>query len=273
MPRSRHERGANELAQCVGDVPKEHLQIIEASRLDQTARHIQIRQVVLREVLNLHQSPRPSPGSTRAVELSETPDARVRTGRAAHGGVFRHRCFSQHLAQFQHPANDDAIGIGREQRNRFAGQTRNVGILILEPLQQLITTVGVIKSGEFDRLGRDPCALVLIALNRRINERRIHADATIHHPLIESPQASLVIRDGQAIQAVSDLALGYHVPRTIGLELQPLRLVVFGAIPCATAVRHRGFTGQAEIADQAPALLELGLHQPQHPTNVGQVPR
>ena len=85
----RDERRADELGQCAGYIAVHQLQAAAVFRFDQMPRRGDGLRDVMRQVLHLDQTARPSSRTIGAVELQDAADTSVGADSAVHGLVFR----------------------------------------------------------------------------------------------------------------------------------------------------------------------------------------
>ena len=89
-PRLRHKRRPYQFRQHVWRGIIKHFHILKPALPHKPSRQLQVLNMVLGQILDLHQPPRPSPGPVRPIKLQQTMHPPVRTDRPLHGLIFLH---------------------------------------------------------------------------------------------------------------------------------------------------------------------------------------
>ena len=268
----RDEGRADELAERVRHVAEQHLERVVVPALQQRARKVQVAQLVLREVLHLHQPAGPAASAVGTVELGQPARAVVGAHAAQHGVVLRDTGLGQLLADLQHALHDHAVGGLKQARHRLFGEVgdRVVVHLLLQPRQQLVAAVGVAQSGELHRLRQQAIAHQRVALDGGLDQLAVKHDAAAVHAQVEVPQTPLDVGHLPAVQLLGDLALGLDVAGAVILEELPLAGVVPRQVAGPAMIRAGRLARQAEVADQLPAA-ELLVVVPQYLGHVSEI--
>ena len=154
MARSRNKSCANQLAERIGHIAKQHLKRVVISLLKHLAGKVDIFQLVLWKILDLDNASSPSASAVCAIELSQPTHAIVSANCSRHGVIFRHAGFGQLLAQLQHSAHNAAVGGVQDFRYGLFGEINDAGIVLflLQPGQQLISAVRIFQPSQLHGL-------------------------------------------------------------------------------------------------------------------------
>ena len=251
-----NERRADQLRERTGNGGKERIQQFLVAGFHNLPRQIQIRQMILREVLCLHEPSCPSACAVRPVELQKTMYAPVFAHAARHGLVLFDAGFAQFQPQIQQFSNN-SVRLRRLFLHDLPGETLHGHILIRQPRLQLVHTAGVFQPCQF--LGPLTGCLRKYRIDRDgvFHELLIHAHTSVVDLLIQRVQLPLLLGQGILFQRFSNGALGFHVLNVILLIYRPLFRRVGRQVSRSAAIGFGGLAGDGEVADEVFAFLHL----------------
>ena len=142
--------------------------------------------------------------------------------------ILAHARFGELLADPEHALDDRIVGDLQQLGHRLLGQVLDSVVfhLLLQPSEQLIPAVRIVKLGELNSLSGQALLDNLVSLDRGMHQCAIDQHALVHHALVQMPELPLFVRHRKPGQLVGNLALGLDVaPAVLGKEL-PLRRVV-----------------------------------------------
>ena len=141
------EGGADQLGEHQRDGVVEQLHGVKAPVPHQRPGLLQVRQMVLREVLHLNEPPGKSAGSIGSVKLDQAAGAVIRADHRLHGGVFLDAALGQLLPQGQSQLHL-ALRMGQQFQNGRFGEGFGFHALFRQPCFELGGTVGVLQPGD-----------------------------------------------------------------------------------------------------------------------------
>ena len=232
----------------------------------QVAGKFQISNVVLREVLYLHQSASPAPRPICTIELEESMASAITAHGARNGLVLLHRglCHEQaKLEDFQH----FSICIGNHGFDSLLIQTVYFHTAVAEPPFDLCRGIGVFQPGQFIGPGGDGFFVLLIAENGVCHQFLIDQNATVIDFLIHLVQAHLAFGNRIVPQLLANLTLCIHISDTVGFEACPFLRLIGRKISGSTAVGLGGLARHGEESHQICAFFQLFPFDVQHLTD------
>ena len=227
--------------------------------------------MVLGQILDLHQPPRPSPGPVRPIKLQQTMHPPVRTDRPLHGLIFLHGSLRHQKPQPQKFLHFP-VRFSDHLRHRFLGQALRLHSVLPQPALQLRHGIGILQAGKLICPPRHNLLMQPLTDNRLPHQPHIHQHAPVIDPLVQPVQLHLTLRNRELIQLPPYGFLHIHVPHAVSLEQLPLLRRMAGQVPPPAAVGFRRLTRHTEIPDQLLPLLHLLLIQPQYSAHVLQGP-
>ena len=270
-PRLRHKRRPYQLRKHLRRGTVKHLHILKPPLPHKPPRQLQIRQMVLREILHLHQPPRPPPGPVRPVKLQQTMHPPVRTHRPLHGLILLHGSLRHQKPQPQKLLHLPVRPLD-QLRHRPLGQALRLHPVLPQPALQLRHGIGILQSGKLIRPFRRNPLMQTLTPHRLPHQPHIHQHAPVIDPLVQPVRLHLPLRYRELPQLPPYGLLHIHVPPAVTLEHLPLLRRMARQIPPPAPVGLRRLTRHTEIPYQLLPLLHLPLIQPQHRPHVLQRP-
>ena len=210
----RDERCAYEFGECAGDGAKERVEHFFIPGLYDLSCQIEVRKVVLGEILDLNQSASPSERARGAAELQEAVNTTVPAYRARHGFVLLYAGLAQFKSEVQ-KLRHDTVRLRSLFLYNLLGEGFHGHVLVCQPCFQLIDASGILQSGQL------LCLLIgcfrkhFIDSNGVFDELLIHSHTPVVDLLIQSVQLPLMIRQRPRFQRLANGALGLYVLRIV----------------------------------------------------------
>ena len=215
--------------------------------------------------MRLYETPCPSSGAVRTVELQDAAQTVVVADSLEHRAVLTDAGLPKRLPDLQHAPDlcgDIALQQGRDRVLREAGL---MDAFRLEPVLQLCGAVRVAESGDLSGLVLQLLTVVRIIIDDVPDQLTVQLHAVVVHILVEAPQLLLVLGrlvDGESLQ---DLLFGYDILPVVGPVQGPLLRVMCRIVPAALPVASRRLARLREVLDERLALrvLQLILRKPE----------
>ena len=220
---------------------------------------VKVLDVVLGQVLHLHQPPRPS-ARPRPVELKEPVDAPVRADTPLYRLVFLVAGLAQLHPYLKRPAFGRPLGGGLHKRgDRLLVEPRyGRSEPSRQPFPELGDAVRVVQPRQPLGLGAQVRLAQCVRAGRVAHQPHVHQNPAVIDPLVLRVKVALPGRHLYPFQPPADLGLHVNVPYAVGLEGLPLFREVRGLrplAPCEQAALRlvRG----AEEPDEVSSLCHL----------------
>ena len=156
----------------------------------------------------MHETPGPSTGTRRAVELSQTSNAPVWAGRSEHSVVFFSRGLRKARSDVKHTVYRVAVSV-----SSYAGDTLLVEALdldtrgVLNPALELRSALRVLKARKFLSLLKKSRPDNGVNLDRVLCEVKVYADAAVVDMLVVNPEGLFLLIYREARELLPDSPL------------------------------------------------------------------
>ena len=216
----------------------------------------QVGNMILRQVLQLYDAPRPATGTGSAIKAEHSTRTTIRTHSDLHRLIFLDRGFGQHPAHFQNRFHGIFCCF---QQLLHAGFIQTVGraALLFKPCQKLIYRIRIVNSGQAAHIC---CQLRLCLRIQReccIDQFIVNTNTAIVDLLIEIKLLPDRIGNRKAGKPTVDLHFSFYIALVICLENCPLFRRIYRCVKMRHAV-HR-FVGYTKVFNESFALRHFLL--------------
>ena len=237
MARLRYEGRTYQLAEDVWHAVKYQLQALKVLGSCYLAHLVNSVQVILRQVLNLHQAASPAASSTSAVVLLQASDSVVLADRRRHSLVLGRAGLSQQQAKLQHSAQgrlcDTVVQPGL---NHSLTQGIRVYSRRGQPVLKLRHAVRVVQTCESLHFCHTLGCQLLVDRDSSLGELRIYLHAALIDTGVQGPDSSLEVCHLVASQLLMYCLADLYVPDAVTYEALPLIRGVLWQVSSPAAV-------------------------------------
>lgn len=252
----RNEGNADKLAECVRDILVDHLHSLIVAGLHKRPRSIQVRQMVLRQILKLDEPSGPAACAIRAVEHEHAASTAIGTYGALHGLVFLHAGFRKLLPELQHFSEFRWRGF-EQGCHCFFAEAVDLHAVVGEPLLHLLDAVRILQIRNRLHL---LCQLAVgagVHVDGLLHEIHVDAHASVVDLLVDVVLVPHEVRHREVPQFPLDHHLDLDVALVVLFECRPFAGIIRWQVPSASAVRLGGCAGDGEVFDEGLAFIHL----------------
>ena len=265
----RYERRPDELRKCIRYVVVEYLHHFIIALPDEFTRILQIRKMVLGQVLQLNMTPSPSSRARCPVEKEHSACATVGTDAVVHRLIFLHTALRQlqperqHALQFRRRVFDHS-GDG------FLAQCIRRQSAFPEPFLQLCRAVRILKIRQLSHCFHQLLLGTGIHFYRVVDEQLVDGDAAIIDFFAQMIFVPYEVRNRMLLQTFFDRLFHFHITRIVFDKQRPFFRIVIRHVSHSAAIGNCRFAGRAEVFHQFLSLGQFLVIQLQNGAHVFQ---
>ena len=177
--------------------------------------------MILRKILQLHDTSRKTPSAIRTIKLKHSPRTAVSTDGASHRLIFLHRGFRKLLTKHQYCLQRSGNS-GKKCSHRLLVERLRFDTVVFEPFLHLRHTVRILKLGQILQPVHQLIFRNLVNLDGILHERHIKPYSTIIDFLVEHIFLPHRLRHRIFGQTFLDRHLHFDIAAIVRLKEFPL---------------------------------------------------